>query len=1080
MAIFSLCAPFMNSLAYGSELRRSNPGSQNAVGFEIVGARSCAPMSGHWEKEGVRSRNCMHSAVRTESGAKEEKMPPTPQTETGKAKLLLSEKTEGQTLDPPDWEAFGVQAHRMLDDILEYTKNIRQRPVWQPIPESVRERFRDAVPAEPTPLAEVHQEFMNYILPFSVGNVHPGFMGWVHGGGTPVGMVAEMLAAGLNANLAGRDQVPIEVERQIAQWMQRIFGFPESASGLFVTGTSMANFIAVVIARDTELGCDVRSQGIAAKSKRLTAYASTAVHRCIGKAIDLCGIGSDALRLVPTDGHGRIDLTALEARIEKDGEEGFKPFLVVGTAGTVDTGAIDDLAGLAELARREKLWFHVDGAYGALAMLAPDLAPRLLGIERADSLAFDFHKWCQVPYDAGFVLVRDGALQQNAFATPSCYLRRESRGLAAGSLWPCDYGPDLSRGFRALKTWFTLKCYGTEAIGATVSRTCALARRLEQRIANTPELELLAPVELNIVCFRYRAEDSDRVNARIVVELQESGSVAPSTTIIDGRLAIRAAIVNHRTGQGEIDRLLNNTLALGRGILKNSDAAGHVAPKATAEESPPRVKWESELPEVESLLVSNPDSLDLRIRRAFLLGQLGRLVDARNDYIKVLEREPYHLAAWNNLGGVLIATGHREAARIAYKEAVVRHPNDPVCRLNYGNFLLEESERSVALQQDTEALQLKREAREQFDRVLRIQPDCEKAHEGLWYLLGDLGEAEKAAWHRLEAFGKRCVIPMAYRGGSAPVTVLQFASTLGGNLRLQGFLDDRIFHTFIVIPEFYDSRTALPAHQLVINGIGDAEISPGALVAAESVLARTTAPVVNLPAAVLATSRSNNAKRFSGIPGVVTPITATLPRKRLSDPDAANTLAGLGFEFPLLLRAPGFHTGKHFLRVESFEALPAALSELPGENLIVMQYLDARGRDGKTRKYRVMMIDGQIYPLHLAISSHWKIHYFTAEMADNPEHRAEDAAFLENMSGVLEPLAMNALKRIQSVLGLDYGGIDFGLNSKGEVLVFEANATMAVNPPDADERWHYRRSAYKKIHTAVQTMLLERASLNSG
>lgn len=218
--------------------------------------------------------------------------------------------------------------------------------------------------------------------------------------------------------------------------------------------------------------------------------------------------------------------------------------------------------------------------------------------------------------------------------------------------------------------------------------------------------------------------------------------------------------------------------------------------------------------------------------------------------------------------------------------------------------------------------------------------------------------------------------------------------------------------------------------------------------------------------------------RLAGLPGVVTPIAATLPRERLSASDAATTLARQGFGFPLLLRSPGFHTGLHFLLVESFEALPRALAELPGEELVVMQFLDARGPDGKTRKYRVMMIDDQLYPLHCAISSHWKIHYFTAEMADNPEHRAEDAAFLEDMRGVLGPVAMNALEGIQSVLGLDYGGIDFGLNAKGEVLVFEANATMVVNPPARDARWNYRRPACERIYAAVQKMLMERAGTN--
>jgi aromatic-L-amino-acid/L-tryptophan decarboxylase len=986
---------------------------------------------------------------------------------------------QAQTLDPADWESFRTQAHRMLDDILDYTRNIRQRPVWQPIPDEVRERFRGSqLPVTSSPLADVHQEFMKYILPFAVGNVHPGFMGWVHGGGTPVGMLAEMLAAGLNANLGGRDQVPVEVERQVTQWIRQIFGFPESATGLFVTGTSMANFIAVVIARDAALGFDVRARGMAAKSQPLSAYGSTAVHGCIGKALDTCGVGSGALRPIPTDNRYRIDLKALESAIRKDREAGLKPFLVVGTAGTVDTGAIDDLAALANLAQREKLWFHIDGAYGALAMLAPDLAPRLAGIERADSLAFDFHKWGQVPYDAGFILVRDGALQRKAFAASSAYLRRESRGLAAGSPWPCDYGPDLSRGFRALKTWFTLKVYGTQAMGSIISRTCALARYLERRIMNTRELELLAPVELNIVCFRYRADDSDRINADLVADLQESGAVVPSTTMIDGRLAIRAAIVNHRTGQADIDRLLDSTVALGRRLAQSRVTATAIVSKP-AITSTPRAKWEAELEQIERALASNPDSIDLRVRRAVLFSELGRLLDARNEYLKVLGREPHHLAALNNLGSVLMATGFRSAARIAFKEAIVRHPGDPVSRLNYGYALLEECEYLTAHGKDEESLQLKHEAREHFEHVLRITPSCEKAHEGLSYILDDLGDPQKGEWHRCQAFQRRAMIALPYRGGSAPLPVLQFTSTTGGNVRLQRFLDDRIFQTFVVLPEFYDSRTPLPPHQLVINAIGDTEVSSKALVAAQSMLALTTAPVVNPPAAVLATSRSNNAKRFCGVPGVVTPITATLPRAELSCSEAKTILDAHGFVFPLLLRAPGFHTGQHFLRVETFDGLPSALAELPGEELIVMQYLDARGPDGKTRKYRAMMIDGKIYPLHVAISSHWKIHYFTAEMADNPEHRAEDAAFLECMPAVIGPLAMNALQRIQSTLGLDYAGIDFGLNAKGEVLLFEANATMVVNPPDSDERWNYRLPAYQRIHAAVQKMLMERARLGA-
>ena len=478
----------------------------------------------------------------------------------------------GGNLDPVDWRSARAQGHRMLDDILDYIENIRERPVWQPIPDEERARFRDAVPTGPSDLAAVHDEFMRHILPYATGNTHPGFMGWVHGGGNVPGMLAEMLAAGLNANLGGRDHMPIEVERQIVLWLRQLFEFPDTASGLFVTGTSMANLLGVLIARTRELGNHVRRDGVAAAGKRLVAYTSAAAHGCISQAMDLSGLGTAALHVISTNERHQIDIDALKAAIAQDRNAGFSPFLVVGTAGAVDTGAIDDLAALAAIANREKLWFHVDGAIGALAIMAPDIAPQLAGIQRADSIALDFHKWGQVPYDAGFILVRDGTLHRDTFASPAAYLRRETRGLAAGTLWPCDFGPDLSRGFRALKTWFTLKVYGTEALGAMISRACQLARYLEIKIATSRELELLAPVSLNIVCFRYRGDDADRLNAKIVADLQESGIAAPSTTIIGDRLTIRAAIVNHRTEPRDIDAMLKAVLRLGAAAAKDCAA----------------------------------------------------------------------------------------------------------------------------------------------------------------------------------------------------------------------------------------------------------------------------------------------------------------------------------------------------------------------------------------------------------------------------------------------------------------------------------------------------------------------------
>src|ERR1022692_4641015 len=251
----------------------------------------------------------------------------------------MPESSFSTSLDPVDWGDLRRDGHRMLDDMFDHMETLREQPVWRAPPPDRLSGICEALPREPMPLADVHAQFMRSILPYSSGNAHPGFMGWVQGGGTPVGMLAEMLAAGMNANLGGRDHMAIEVGRQIVRGMQRIFGFPESATGLFVTGTSMANLIGVLIARDTELGFGVRCAGVAGSSQRLAAYPSVAAHGCIRKAMDISGIGSDALRLIPVDGRHRIDLNAMERAIGADRRAGLTPFLVVGTAGTVDTGA---------------------------------------------------------------------------------------------------------------------------------------------------------------------------------------------------------------------------------------------------------------------------------------------------------------------------------------------------------------------------------------------------------------------------------------------------------------------------------------------------------------------------------------------------------------------------------------------------------------------------------------------------------------------------------------------------------------------------------------------------------------------
>lgn len=474
-------------------------------------------------------------------------------------------ETVGKSLDPADWTAFRVQAHKMLDDMLDYTENVSSRDVWQPMPADVKEHLSS--PLTEKTLAEAHAEFMRDILPYAVGNAHPRFMGWVHGGGTPVGMIAEMLAAGLNANLGGRNQAPVEIERQVMRWVRDLFGFPETASGVFVTGTSMANLIGCLCARFKKAPIFEGGLGEFA----LTAYTSTAAHISVAQSLDISGIGINALRKIPVNANYEIDVFALEQAIIADKQAGKTPFLVVATVGTVDVGAMDDLQKIAAVCQRENVWFHIDGALGALAMLAPQLAPRLAGIELADSIAFDFHKWGQVPYDAGFVLVRDGDIHQKTFASPAAYLQRQERGLSANSPWACDFGLDLSRGFRALKTWFTLSVYGNEKLGRVVAHTCELAQYLKRQIEATSELELLAPVALNIVCFRYRCDDANRVNTELVIALQESGIAAPSSTTLNGNVAIRAAIVNHRTTKNDMDILLAAVLKFGNALTLNNN-----------------------------------------------------------------------------------------------------------------------------------------------------------------------------------------------------------------------------------------------------------------------------------------------------------------------------------------------------------------------------------------------------------------------------------------------------------------------------------------------------------------------------
>jgi hypothetical protein len=456
-----------------------------------------------------------------------------------------------------------------------------------------------------------------------------------------------------------------------------------------------------------------------------------------------------------------------------------------------------------------------------------------------------------------------------------------------------------------------------------------------------------------------------------------------------------------------------------------------------------------------------------------LLCQLGRNLEAKTEHMKVVRLDPTHQCNLNALGLLLAATGHRKAALMSLAEAVKRHPESVISRINFGGVLLEERDDASAAA-----------AREQFEAGLRIDPNMPQAHAGMYYALTWFGETEMAKRHQRLGFDRKIFFTNLYRGDVPPVPVLLLVSSAGGNTPIEKLIDDTVFQTHVVVTDFYDLSNPLPAHNLVINGIGDVDVSREALVAAESLLAHTLAPVLNPPSAVMATGRCENAVRLREIPGVVAPATRMFPYAELAVPNGYNVLLRDGFKFPLLLRAPGFHMGEFFVKADSPDQLPAALAQLPGAGrpeaeLLAIEYMDARGDDGYCRKYRVMMIDGQLYPVHLAISPHWKIHYFSSDMADQSDHRVEEEKFLADMPGVLGPKTMESLRMLQSALGLDYGGVDFAVGPNGEILLFEANATMVVQHPDEDELWDYRRSAVDRIHEAVRHMFMKCAGILS-
>lgn len=478
-----------------------------------------------------------------------------------------------ETMDPTDWDGITALGQRMVADMIEHAKTVRERPAWQSLPKATKHALDMELPRTGASLEDVYQDFCEHILPFPTGNTHPGFWGWVMANGSPTAMLADMLASGMNPHLAGYDQSAAEIERQVLGWMKALMGYPEEASGLLVSGGTMANLNGLTIARNEKSGIDLREEGLQAASlPKLTVYGSEQTHSWILKACELMGLGRKAFRAVPVKDDYSVNLDAMRASIERDIANGCRPFCIVGTLGTVNTGALDDVMGLREIADVFDLWLHIDGAFGSVAALAPDAPDQVRAQQHADSIAFDLHKWGYLPYEVGCILVRQSGAPEATFSANPSYLSNTSRGPSADTTYFADKGIQLSRGFRALKVWMTYREQGFDKVGRIISQNMAQARHLGETVERCADLELLAPVTLNTVCFRHCHSDqsgdaADELNKEILLRLQESGRFVPSHTILERKFAIRVCITNHRTQITDLDALIKDTLQHAEDIL---------------------------------------------------------------------------------------------------------------------------------------------------------------------------------------------------------------------------------------------------------------------------------------------------------------------------------------------------------------------------------------------------------------------------------------------------------------------------------------------------------------------------------
>lgn len=477
-------------------------------------------------------------------------------------------------MDPEEFRALG---YRAVDLAAGYLAGMRDRPVFTPMTPDERTVLLDAeFPERGVAPEAILDRFAAEVLPHPMGNGHPRFFGWVNSPPSPIGAIAELLAGAMGPSCAGGDHAAIYLERCAVRWLMELVGFPgEGSMGILVSGGSMASLTGIATARHwaaRQDGWNDREEGLHGGDRPpLTLYLSSEGHTTLRKAAELLGLGAEAVRIVPVDADFRMDVDALRATVQADRAAGFRPFCVAASAGTVATGAIDPFDEIADLCAEEGLWLHVDGAYGAVGILDPAVAPRFSGMERADSLAIDPHKWLSVPMECGCALVRDGALLRDTFSLVPAYVRTEEGKGFGGLPWYSEYGFQQSRGFRALKLWMTLLQAGRDGLCATISGHNALARHLAGLIEQSPELELLAPPVLSIVCFRYvpggwtgdgHEADLDGLN-KAIMEAVQAGGEAFVTQALGGRFWLRANVLHYATTEEDLVALVDVVRTVG-------------------------------------------------------------------------------------------------------------------------------------------------------------------------------------------------------------------------------------------------------------------------------------------------------------------------------------------------------------------------------------------------------------------------------------------------------------------------------------------------------------------------------------